>query len=136
MPNPFTFELVSPEKLLFSGEVQMVTIPGAEGNFGVLAEHAPLISAVRPGVIHVFENDTNTISQKIFVSGGFAEVTGDRCTMLADSAVAVEKIDRSLAEQDLLHLMQAEEKATDEIEKRLAARKLEVARAKVNALAA
>jgi F-type H+-transporting ATPase subunit epsilon len=136
VPNPFTFELVSPEKLLFSGKVAMVTIPGAAGNFGVLAEHAPLISAVRPGVIHVFENDMNTITQKIFVSGGFAEVTGDRCTLLADSAIAVEKIDRAAAEQDVLYLGQAQEKATDEIEKRLATRKLDVARAKVNALAA
>jgi F-type H+-transporting ATPase subunit epsilon len=84
MSKPFLFELVSPEKLLFSGEVEMVTIPGSEGDFGVLAEHAPLISLVRAGEIHIHKG--GQITDRIAVSGGFAEVTGERCTVLADSA--------------------------------------------------
>ncbi len=85
MAKQFLFELVSPEKLLFSGQVDMVTIPGSEGDFGVLADHSPLISLVRPGEIHVHQNG---LTQRMQVSGGFAEVTGDRCTVLADSGAS------------------------------------------------
>ena len=74
MPDPFSFELVSPEKLLFSEDVEMVVVPGAEGDFGVLVGHAPLISALRPGVIGTYTG--STVDKRIFVAGGFAEVTG------------------------------------------------------------
>ena len=79
------FELVSPEKLLVSDEVHMVVVPGTEGNFGVLPGHAPMLSTVRPGVIDVYgEHD---ISKRIFVAGGFADVTETGCTVLAEEAV-------------------------------------------------
>ena len=102
MPKPFKFELVSPEKLMFSGEAEMVVIPAEEGDLGVLAEHSPLIATVRPGVIRVYNN--GAVTQRVFVAGGFVEVTQDRCTMLADSAVAVTDIDRTQAQNDLLKL--------------------------------
>ena len=73
-------ELVTPEKLVLSQDVDMVVIPGSEGDFGVLANHSPVISSIRPGVV---ELEDGSKKQKIFISGGFAEVTGERCTILA-----------------------------------------------------
>src|SRR5262249_61675465 len=87
------FELVSPERLLISQPVEMVVVPGVEGDFGVLPGHAPLVSTVRPGVIAVFEG--GKVVQSIFVAGGFAEVTGERCTVLAEQATPVGDIDRA-----------------------------------------
>ena len=97
--NAVQFELVSPEKLLLSEDVEMVVVPGAEGDFGVLPGHAPMISTVRPGVIHVFEG--GSVKSRIFVAGGFAEVTAARCTVLAEEAVPLDEIDRTDVEKDL-----------------------------------
>ena len=99
MADTVEFELVSPEQLLISAPVEMVVVPGAEGDFGVLPGHAPLISTVRTGVISVYEN--KAVSRRIFVSGGFAEVTAARCTVLADEAVDLEDADRAQAEARL-----------------------------------
>ena len=96
MADKVQFELVSPEKLLLSEAVDMVVVPGTEGNFGVLAGHSLLISTVRPGVIDVYEG--NEISERIFVSGGFAEVTAERCTVLADEAVPLSSLDAASIE--------------------------------------
>jgi F-type H+-transporting ATPase subunit epsilon len=96
MADKVQFELVSPEKLLLSEAVDMVVVPGTEGNFGVLAGHSLLISTVRPGVIDVYEG--NDISERIFVSGGFAEVTAERCTVLADEAVPLSSLDAAAIE--------------------------------------
>jgi F-type H+-transporting ATPase subunit epsilon len=93
MADTVQFELVSPERLLVSGPVEMVVVPGAEGDFGVLPGHAPLISTVRTGVISIF--DGGKVNRRIFVSGGFAEVTPERCTVLADEAVALDSVDRA-----------------------------------------
>jgi F-type H+-transporting ATPase subunit epsilon len=131
MTKPFTFELVSPEKLVFSGEAEMVVIPAEEGDLGVLAEHAPLIATVRPGVIRVYNN--GAVSQRVFVAGGFVEVTKDRCTMLADAAMDVTKIDRAAAEQDLLKLVNESPTATDRHAADVQNRKMAVAKAKVAA---
>jgi len=89
----FRFELVSPEKLLFSGEVQQVDVPGIEGDFGVLADHAPMVTTVRPGILTVHAASG---VQKIVVLGGFAEVSEDGLTVLADVAEAVEDIDHGM----------------------------------------
>src|SRR5262249_3217883 len=87
------FELVSPEKLLFSGEVEQVDIPGVEGDFGVLADHAPTVATVRPGILTVHAGGGR---QKNVVLGGFAEVSAKGLTVLADVAEAVEDIDRAM----------------------------------------
>jgi F-type H+-transporting ATPase subunit epsilon len=89
----FHFELVSPERLLFSGDVEQVDLPGAEGDFGVLAQHAPMVTTLRPGILTVHAAGGE---QKIVVLGGFAEVSADGLTVLADSADAVEDIDRTM----------------------------------------
>src|SRR5215471_13974750 len=99
MADHINFELASPENLLLSEPVEMVVVPGVEGDFGVLPGHAPLVSTVRPGVIAVFAE--GKVVQRIFVAGGFAEVTGERCTVLAQQAQPLAEIDRALAESDL-----------------------------------
>ena len=99
MAEEFSFELVSPEKLLLAEEVDMVVVPGAEGDFGVLVGHAPLISSLRPGVIDTYNG--GKVADRIFVAGGFAEVTGERCTVLAEEAIPVKDIDSANAEERL-----------------------------------
>src|SRR5450756_3255363 len=89
----FHFDLVSPEKLLFSGDVEQVDVPGAEGDFGVLANHAPFVATLRPGILTVHGAGG---AQKIVVLGGFAEVSAQELTVLADVAEAVEDIDRTM----------------------------------------
>jgi F-type H+-transporting ATPase subunit epsilon len=89
----FHFDLVSPEKLLFSGEVEQVDAPGADGDFGVLAGHAPMVATLRPGILTVHGAGG---AQKIVVLGGFAEVSAQGLTVLADVAEAVEDIDRTI----------------------------------------
>jgi F-type H+-transporting ATPase subunit epsilon len=88
----FHFDLVSPEKMAFSGEVDQVDVPGAEGDFGVLAGHAPVVAAIRPGILTVM---TGGAKQKIIVLGGLAEVSEKGLTVLADVATSIEELDRA-----------------------------------------
>jgi F-type H+-transporting ATPase subunit epsilon len=103
----FHFELVSPEKLLFSGDVEQVDVPGAEGDFGVLAGHSPMVSTLRPGILTVHGASGE---QKIVVLGGFAEVSADGLTVLADVAEAVQDIDRGMITTKIGDLEQRIEK--------------------------
>jgi F-type H+-transporting ATPase subunit epsilon len=86
----FHFELVSPQKIAFSGEVDQVDVPGSEGDFGVLAGHAPLISLLRPGIMTVYAAGEGI---KLVVLGGFAEVGPGGLTVLADVATSMEEVD-------------------------------------------
>ena len=88
----FHFDLVSPEKLAFSGEVDQVDIPGLEGDFGVLAGHAPVVAVMRPGILTVI---TGGRREKIIVLGGLAEMSARGLTVLADVATSLEDIDRA-----------------------------------------
>ena len=88
----FHFELASPEKLVFSGEVEQVDVPGSEGDFGVLPGHAPLVTMLRPGIMTVYNGGQK---EHIVVLGGFAEVGPNGLTVLADMASSVEELDRS-----------------------------------------
>jgi F-type H+-transporting ATPase subunit epsilon len=88
----FHFDLVSPEKLAFSGEVDQVDIPGLEGDFGVLAGHAPVVAAIRPGILTIITGGTR---QKIIVLGGIAEVSSKGLTVLTDVATSLEELDRA-----------------------------------------
>ncbi len=147
MADKVQFELVSPEKLLLSEAVAMVVVPGSEGNFGVLPGHSLLISTVRPGIIDVYSDEPTQISERIFVSGGFAEVTPERCTVLADEALPLSSIDRADIEQqakslaatvaslgDQLARQQGAERERVAGELRAAERRLAVAAAKLAAL--
>jgi len=111
----FQFDLVSPEKLAFSGEVDQVDIPGVEGDFGVLAGHAPVIAAVRPGILTVFSGGKQ---EKIIVTGGVAEVSEKGLTVLADVARTLEELDRAKL-ADAIAEMEAKlaEKEGDELDR-------------------
>jgi len=123
----------------------MVVVPGSEGNFGVLAGHSLLISTVRPGVIDVYEG--SEISERIFVSGGFAEVTAERCTVLADEAVPLSSLDAVAVEAELRTIeaalanlrdragrLSGDEREQAEIEQRATELKLDIETAKLAAL--
>jgi F-type H+-transporting ATPase subunit epsilon len=97
MPT-FHFDLVSPEKLVFSGEVDQVDIPGAAGDFGVLAGHAPLLAMIKPGILVILGQGG---PQRIVVGGGFADVNHQGLTVLADLAVPVDQFDRTKLESDI-----------------------------------
>ena len=133
MADTTEFELVSPERLVASEQVAMVVVPGAEGDFGVLPQHSPMISTIRPGVISIYSNDTTNVSSKIFVAGGFAEVVGDRCTVLAEEAVAVSDLDAAAAKDRLSAAESALSSASSGGEKNAAVRELAIANAMVSA---
>ena len=105
----------------------MVVVPGAEGDFGVLPRHAPLISSVKTGIIAVY--DAGQVTERIFVAGGFAEVTPERCTVLAERAVPVADIDRTQVESELDAAREELADATSDEERRAAERQIEVAEA-------
>lgn len=126
------FELVSPERLLASQSVDMVVVPGGDGDFGVLPGHAPLLSTVRAGVILVYEG--RQIADRIFVAGGFAEVTRERCTVLAEVAMPVSDIDTAKTEQDLRDARDDVAGATTDSDRDAANRRAEIAQAKLEAV--
>ncbi|MDA1090027.1 MAG: ATP synthase F1 subunit epsilon [Proteobacteria bacterium] len=129
------FELVSPQRLLRSEPVEMVVVPGAEGDFGVLPGHSLLIATVRPGVIDIHEG--GQVKESIFVAGGFAEVSPERCTVLAEEAVPVGDIDKAAAETRLENAKAALAKAEADPDATTAAlgRELKAAEAMVAAVA-
>lgn len=99
MAEKIQFELVSPAKLLVSSLVEMVVVPGEEGDFGALPRHSPMIATVRPGVIDVY--DAGKIGSRIFVAGGFAEVNEERVTVLAEEAIPLADLSLDLAQNRL-----------------------------------
>ena len=146
MPEQVNFELVTPERVVLSEPVDMVVIPGSEGNFGVLPGHALLISTIRPGALAIYRGQT--VSRRIFVVGGFAEVTPERCTVLANEATPAEELDRGAIDAELqvvqgnlpsLREQVGRASGTDrerlEIELRGLERARDVAQAKLQALA-
>ena len=98
----FQFELVSPEKVLASEPAYMVTVPGEAGDFGVLADHAPVLSSIRPGVVTIITADGAT--RRLFVSGGFVDVTPSTCSLLAEEAVALDDLNKAELEATLANL--------------------------------
>jgi len=121
----FHFELVSPERKIMSEEVAMVTIPGEEGDFGVLAGHSPLLSSIRPGVITI-NRESNDNPKRYFVAGGFADVTQAQCTVLAEDATDLSLVDVTSLDAEIAALSSQ----TDE----RSAVKLAIARAKRSAI--
>jgi F-type H+-transporting ATPase subunit epsilon len=108
MADKLAFDLVTPEKLLLSVETDMVVVPGREGDFGVLAGHAPVISSLRPGALGIYEGDAE--KERYFIAGGLAEVAGDRLTVLAEEAIPVAELDRAQLER---HIAEADEDVAD-----------------------
>ncbi len=121
------FDIVTPEKLVSSEEVEMAVVPGKEGDFGVLSGHAPFISSLRPGVIRIFEGDR--VRDRVLVTGGFAEVTPERCTILATESFDFD--DKSKEAIDARHeaMKKAHDKAQKEGEKATLKTEMEVMQA-------
>lgn len=117
----FHFELVSPERLLFSGEVEQVVVPGSEGEFTVLKDHAPLMTTLRPGVVSI---EGAGGAQKLFVRGGFADVAPTGLTILAEVAVPVAELDATRFDVELQAAQAELAAAATEENKRLAAEKV------------
>lgn len=111
----FDFELVSPEKKLMSEKAWQVTIPGEEGDFGVRANHSSIVSSIRSGVIEIISKQGDKPT-KIFVAGGFADVTASNCTILAEEATMVDDLDQDIIEKEISDLSTKLEKTSDEIE--------------------
>jgi F-type H+-transporting ATPase subunit epsilon len=101
MADKIHFELVSPERLLMSTQADMVVVPGAAGEFGVLAGHVPLASTLKPGVVSVHDDGQVT---KLYVRGGFADVAADTLTILAEEAIALSDLDAAVVDQKLKDL--------------------------------
>jgi|Transcript_10911 F-type H+-transporting ATPase subunit epsilon len=119
MADTFTFELVSPEKLLLSAEVNSVVLPGSEGEMTVMANHAPTMSTVKPGVVTVEGSDG---SSKYVVFGGFADIVPTGCTLLAEAAVAVDALEADELDNRIKAANEAAEAAVVDADKtRLAA---------------
>lgn len=127
MAEKIKFELVSPAKLLVSADVDMVVVPGSEGDFGALPLHAPMITTVRPGVIDV--HDGGKIGNRIFVAGGFAEVNEQRVTVLAEEAIPVADITAEAVSARLQEAAEAVADAKTDAEKVAASQRMAVATA-------
>jgi len=101
----FYFELVSPERLLFAGDVEAVVVPGSEGAFTVLKDHAPVMAVLRPGIVEVDESQTK--KQRLFVRGGFADVSSHGLTILAEQAIPVEELDAAKIDAQIREIVNA-----------------------------
>ena len=127
------FDLVSPEKLLFAGEAKQVDVPGSEGDFGVLAGHAPLVTTLRPGVLVIHGEDGNAL--RVVVNGGFAEVSATGLTVLADLAVPEEDFDVAVLAGVIKDTEEDAADTTDDWQRDKLAHKLDQLRALQAALA-
>ncbi len=132
MVEALKLDLISPEKLILSEDVDMVVLPGGEGDFGVMRGHSPVISTLRPGEIIIFEK--NKVKNRIFIGGGFAEVNDQLCTILAED---VENIDDINRDEALKLLSVAEEEiraAENQLTRESAIRKRDSLAARVSAV--
>jgi F-type H+-transporting ATPase subunit epsilon len=125
------FQLVAPERLLASAEVDMVVVPGSEGDFGVLPQHSLFMSVLRPGVIETY--DGGQVRERIFVGGGFAEVNRHGCTVLAEEAMLVEEIDPEGARRRLANAQDDLRGAPDEPTRARFEREIRIAEAQIQA---
>ena len=120
-----SFDLVSPENLIFNDEVGIIIVPGKDGDIGVLPGHSKLLSSLRPGRVMVYGEDKNLL-KSFFVSGGFAEVNPEKCIVLAESVDEINALDKSLIEKEIQELENQESEDSRQ--------QLIVANAKVDAL--
>lgn len=125
----FPFTLVSPEKILFDQEVTMVVIPGFDGDIGVLPQHAPLLTLLRPGVVTVYEE--SKILVRIFVDGGFAEVTPESCVTLVTEGTPLETLDKAALEIEIKNLLEDIADSRTPEERKQADQSLDIAQAKL-----
>ena len=120
-----SFDLVSPENLIFNDEVGMIIVPGKDGDFGVLPGHSKVMSSLRPGRVMVYGEDKNLL-KAFFVSGGFAEVNSEKCIVLAESVDEINELEKATIEKEIQELEGQESDTTKE--------QLSIAKAKIDAL--
>lgn len=132
MTEQIQFELVSPEEKLVSEPVRLAVIPGEEGEFGVGAGHESLVASLKAGVVKLYQ-DSSDEPRAIFIAGGFADVTGQNCTVLAEEAVNVNDLDRDVLEQQIRDLNEDLVRAEDEAGRLRVTRRIELATAKLQA---
>ena len=113
MADKVSFELVAPDRLLMEAQIDMAVVPGAAGDFAVMAGHAPVISTLRPGVLEVHEVDGGEVT-RVFVRGGFADVANDRLTVLAEEAIPLSELDRAMLDQSIQNAREDVEDASDD----------------------
>ena len=118
MSNQIQFDLASPQKVVFSKPVAMVLVPGAEGVYGVLPGHAPMDTAVSMGVVDVYENTQEMVTDRLFVVGGFCEVTAEYCCLMADEVIPVKNLKRESIEEEIKGLKAQTD--NEDIERKLA----------------
>lgn len=117
MAEPFQFELVSPERLVMSAEVDEVVVPGAEGQFTVMKGHAPMMATLRPGIVDVKRGGT---TERVFVRGGFADINPSGFTLLAEQAVPVAELDSATLAQEVKNAEEDVADAADDIARQVA----------------
>ena len=120
-----SFDLVSPENLIFNDDVGMIIVPGKDGDLGVLPGHSKVMSSLRPGRVMVYGDDKNLL-KAFFVSGGFAEVNPEKCIVLAESVDEINSLEKSTIEKEIQDL--------DGQDNDIAKEKLSIARAKINSI--
>ncbi len=131
--NTFDFELVSPEKKLASVQAWQVVVPGEEGDFGVLSGHSALVASIRPGVVRIWE-EKGAEPHNIFITGGFADVNPESCTVLAEEAVMVEDLDQEAIEQKLRDLNEDLGMAENDIERARVRKQIVLEKARLQAV--
>jgi len=131
--STFTFELVSPERKLISGPAKLVVIPGEEGGFGVLPGHSALVASIRAGVVEITMADSEVV-QRVFIAGGFADVSPTNCTVLAEEAVNVNDLNQADLEQTIRNLTEDMTLSKDDLERSRVTRKLVLNKAKLQGL--
>ncbi len=134
--NTFQFELVAPEEKLVSEPMAHVVIPGTEGELGVGPGHTAYVVALKPGVVRLYKTGLGDKPQRIFIAGGFADISGTQCTVLAEQAVNVEALDHAALSQKLSDLTEDLAIAKDAIEKARITKHMALVQAKLAAVAA
>ena len=120
-----SFDLVSPENLIFNDKVGMIIVPGKDGDLGILPGHSKVISTLRPGRVMIYGEDKNLL-KSFFVSGGFAEINPERCIVLAENVEELSSLEKSLVEKEIQQLESQNEMKTNE--------QLLIAKAKLDAI--
>jgi F-type H+-transporting ATPase subunit epsilon len=133
MAELFQLDLVTPEKLYRSSEISMVVVPGEQGDFGVMANHAPFISKIRPGVIEIYEESTSEPTDRYFVTEGYAETHETHCTVLAEELIDVTSLERAEISDDIEQLHKKINIAEHQHERSKLEKALYIAEAKLEA---
>jgi F-type H+-transporting ATPase subunit epsilon len=135
MTQKLQFELVSPEQKIISEDIAMVVIPGTEGDFGVLAGHMPLVATVRTGVVEIYRTDKTKCDERIFIAGGFADVSGTGCSLLAEQAINVNDIDKANIQKQISDIQSHLSTTQDSAEQKVFHKKLDILNAMLQSAA-